>query len=167
MKLFNDVSFREKNVPPNFFQKRGVEIPTGTFKNHHVKVLAGEKAEEISKSISKILHKDVEAFLVVNTGNVFVYVTEFNAIYLYYPDLVEAERVENMEKDDLDWFLNTYLPDPEVIRYCFNSDLFGLALKENEILYLPIDAKDEEAESYRPVDMAVYYDLHRQDVLGE
>lgn len=167
MKIISDVSLRDKGVSPNFFQKRGVDIPTGTFENHHVKVLSEEKSKEISKSLSQILHMKVEAFLIVNIGNVFIYIPDMKAIYLYFPEYMKAERVENLERNNLDWFLNTYLANSEVIRYIFNSDLFELALKDNEILYLPIDAKNEQAESYRPVDMEVYFELHRQDVLGE
>lgn len=167
MKFFSKVSLYTAGNPANFFTKRGMKVPSGTFYNHHVKVLSGEIEEEISANISQIMNREVEAFMVVNTGNVFVYEKALNAIYLYFPDTATAELMELMDEDNLNWFVNVYLDSDAVHEVIFNSGLFGIELAKNEILSLPIEATNEEPESYKRVDMRAYFDLHRQEMIGK
>lgn len=124
-------------ISKNFLVRNGAPIQHSRFLGNHVKVLNNAEIKVYAKLLKRLCNQKLEPFLIVNTGNIFVYSKKENRIYIYFPSDDYCMDLMTATPDNINYLIEGYFSELSRIKLVFNSDLLEQPLKEDEILYAP------------------------------
>lgn len=139
-------------ISKNFLVRNGAPIQHSRFLGNHVKVLNNAEIKVYAKLLKRFCNQKLEPFLIVNTGNIFVYSKKENRIYIYFPSDDYCMDLMTATPDNINYLIEGYFSELSRIKLVFNSDLLEHRLKEDEILYAP-SFSNQDTTSFMATEM--------------
>lgn len=151
-----------KDISNNLLVKMDLDINKSNYQMNHIKVLDDELKDFLQSYILGRINLSVEAFMMTNIGDVFFYHAETGGVYIYYSRLNEMDKIFTIQEVDFSWFYDVFLKDKDIQKQVFNKELFGLTLRDDEILFCPNFLK-EIPQNYKAMKIEMAFHLFSEN----